>query len=190
MHKRFLLLAALFAGLSAAQTVPLTLNSITNGDIVTLAKAGFNEDFIVDFIAASRTRFDISVNGLAELARSGLSERLIRAMLAAGEGPQPISAPAAVAPQALPMPAMSDTLTPVRSRKMSEPAMAMSTQTPYYHSSTFLWGLIHKQVKIYATPQSDRQVFPQLGSAFGQVRLLTPMTMAPVFQGTRYVVVP
>jgi len=185
MHKRFLLLSATIVGLSAAQTVPPAQNVVTNPDIVTLARAGFNEDFIVDFIAASRTRFDISVAGLAELAKSGLSERLIRAILAAGNGPQSMPAQVEGAPPAQAAMPMEEIPRPVRSRKMSEPAVAMSSQTPYYRSSTFLWGLVRKQVRIYGPQSNDRQVFPQLGSAFGQVRLMAPVTM-----GTRYVVLP
>lgn len=190
MHTRFLLLSALLVGLSAAQTVPPSLNSVTNGDIVTLARAGFNEEFIVDFISTSRTRFDVTVNGLAELARSGLSERLIRTMLAAGTPSQNQSVQAvAMAPAAAaPVGEIQDESTPVRSRRMSEPALAMATQTPYYHSSTFLWGLVRKQVKISGSRQS--QLFPQLGTAFSQVRLAAPVTMIPVQQGTRYVVIP
>lgn len=60
-------------GLGAAsevwpQTVPLTQNCLTNQDIVTLAKAGFSEDFVIDLIGMSRTQFDLSASGLAELA--------------------------------------------------------------------------------------------------------------------------
>jgi len=181
MHRRLSLLTALLAGLAAAQTVPPSLNSVSNPDIVTLAKAGFNEDFIVDFISASRTRFDVSVNGLAGLAKDGLSERLIRAMLAAGS-PQQVPPQQSAMISAM---AMADMATPVRARKVSASAMAMSTQTPYYQSSTFLWGLIRRQVKIYATPQSERSQSYQLGSAYGQVRVMAPSAM-----GARYVVIP
>ena len=78
---RRLLISILLLGTATwagAQTVPLTQNQLTNRDIITLAKAGFNEDFILDFIGMSRTRFDTSVSGLADLAKEGLSERLIR----------------------------------------------------------------------------------------------------------------
>jgi hypothetical protein len=208
MHKHFLLVSVLLVGVAAAQTVPITQNSVTNRDIVTLAKAGFNEDFILDFIQASRTRFDVTVNGLAELAKDGLSERLIRGMFAANAAaqtaPQPlVAAPSTACPQAAPMQPAAQTVpmqslgvqpaaammpvgdmdTPVRSRKMSETAVAMSTGTPYYNSTTFLWGLMHKQVKIYGGQQS--QPFSQLGAAYGQVHLVAPMTV-----GTRYVVIP
>ena len=210
MNKRFLLSTVFLVGISAAQTVPITQNSVTNRDIVTLAKAGFNEDFVLDFITASRTRFDVSVNALADLAKEGLSERLIRGMLAAASNPQnavqppmvsptacgqvPAAAPALptaspVAPQAMTpssptIMAVAD-VPPVRPRKMSDLATAISTQTPYYGSTSFLFGLVKRQVRIYGAQPNDRQIFPQLGGAYSQVRLVAPGGM-----GAHYVVIP
>jgi hypothetical protein len=211
MYKRFLLLPVVLAGLAAAQTVPLTQNSVTNHDIVTLAKAGFNEDFILDFMGLSRARFDVSVNALAELAKEGLSERLIRAMLMASV-PAPAASANATVASATPVSLMQGTATPpgtafpaplqangpvgvmvdvpakFRPRKMSDLQMALSTQTPYYRSSSFLFGLIKSTVKINGQSQGDRSVFMQLGSAYGNTRTMAPM--APMMGGMHYVVLP
>jgi hypothetical protein len=65
---------------------------LTNENVVTLAKAGFDERFILQFIRASRTNFDTSVSGLVGLKQAGVSEELIRLMAI----PQP-SLPAAPA---------------------------------------------------------------------------------------------
>ena|ERR1039458_1217435 len=79
MGKRILPL--LFAALCSAQTAPQTRNSFTNRDIVVLAKAGFNEDFILDAMAGARTQFDTTADGLAALAHEGVTETVIRAMM-------------------------------------------------------------------------------------------------------------
>ena len=58
--------------------VPRTRHLITNGSVVSLAKAGFDEGFIVELIQTSRTRLDASTAGLIELKKEGVSEDLIR----------------------------------------------------------------------------------------------------------------
>jgi hypothetical protein len=65
---------------------------LTNENIVTLAKAGFDELFILQLVRSSRTNFDTSVQGLVGLKQAGVSEELIKLMVM----PQP-SAPAAPA---------------------------------------------------------------------------------------------
>jgi hypothetical protein len=73
---------------------------LTNQGVVTLAKAGFDESFIIDRIRTSRTQFDITVEGLVALKQAGLSEDLIRAMALT----DPHSCPAQPAPAAEPQP--------------------------------------------------------------------------------------
>ena len=51
---------------------------LTNEGVVALAKAGFDEYFIVERIRTSRTKLDASVQGLISLKEAGLSEDLIR----------------------------------------------------------------------------------------------------------------
>jgi hypothetical protein len=43
---------------------PLSRHLLTNDSVIMLAKAGFDELFIVERIHTSRTRFDTSVEGL------------------------------------------------------------------------------------------------------------------------------
>src|SRR5580700_10106734 len=63
-----------------------TQKILTNQDITVLAKAGFTEEFIVNTILSEKSQFDTSAAGLAELAKEGLNERVVRAMAAAGTG--------------------------------------------------------------------------------------------------------
>ena len=51
---------------------------LTNESIVTLAKAGFDELFLMQLIRSSRTNFDTSVQGLVALKQAGVSEDLVR----------------------------------------------------------------------------------------------------------------
>jgi hypothetical protein len=175
----FLLAAATWA---AAQTIPLTQNQLTNRDIVTLAKAGFNEDFILDFIGMSRTRFDTSVSGLADLAKEGLSERLIRAMLTP---PTPASAASPAAPTAAVIATAPEEVGRVRVPKQSESQIAISNQAPYYHSSSFFWGLWKKKMGVGPGLRSESAAAAQLNAVYGQTRFVSPAGTS-----VRYVVVP
>jgi hypothetical protein len=116
MRIRFPLLLLLAAGLSAQ--APLT-----NRDIVTLAKAGFDEQFLSGLITRSPTKFDLSVDALAALAREGVSPGTVKAML------QPAS-PAAK-PKA-PVPKAPTKLPPLE--------MSIERGAPFYESKSFLWG--------------------------------------------------
>ena len=205
---RFLQTFLALAVAAGAQTVSLTQNALTNKDVVTLAKAGFNEDFIIDTISMSRTQFDFSVNSLAEMAKEGLTERLIRCMMMAGV-PPPVSVPAA-APSgsgmtegAMVTPAMagnprgnSHMQTKIYVVKPSAVHQALSTQTPYYEWRSIFFGLWKKQVGVGAAPRSEQVVTPSLGGYFNQVRLpvtgpsaANPQAPNPYYQvPVRYVV--
>ena len=76
-------------------TVQLAHQPLTNDSIVTLAKAGFDELFILQLIRSSRTSFDTSVEGLVALKKAGVTEDLIRLM--AMPLASPPAAPAAAA---------------------------------------------------------------------------------------------
>jgi len=82
---RFPILIALLAvaAASSAQNAVSSRNVLTNRDIVTLADAGFGEDFIVETIGASRAEFDTTAEGLADLKKHGVKEDIIRAMRSA-----------------------------------------------------------------------------------------------------------
>jgi hypothetical protein len=80
-----LLCALLLTLVSAASAQQFTVaqlkqEPLTNDNVVTLAKAGFDELFILQLIRNSRTNFDTSVQGLVVLKKAGVSEDLIRLM--------------------------------------------------------------------------------------------------------------
>src|SRR5580704_7024588 len=100
---RLLCAVLLTASLAAAQqysVAQLKQQPLTNESVVTLAKAGFDELFILQLIHNSRTNFDTSVPGLVVLKQAGVSEDLIRSM--AMPQPSPPAAPAATTPAEAP----------------------------------------------------------------------------------------
>lgn len=85
---------ALLAIPGRAQDAGVYRNTLTNRDVITLAEAGFSEEFLVEMVTTSRTKFDTTAEGLADLAKHGIKEDLIRAMrgvrseaAASGTGP-------------------------------------------------------------------------------------------------------
>ena len=91
------ILCAVLLTLSAAPAQQFTVaqlkqQPLTNDSVVTLARAGFDELFILQLIHSSRTNFDTSVTGLVSLKQAGVSEDLIRMM--AMPQPSPPAAPA------------------------------------------------------------------------------------------------
>lgn len=59
---------------------------LTNASIVKLVKAGFKEKSIITIIAARPVSFDLSTDRLIELKRTGVTEKVILAMMARQEG--------------------------------------------------------------------------------------------------------
>ncbi len=80
-------------------TVLVSRHILTNEGVITLAKAGFDELFIIERIRTSRTRFDTSVEGLVALKQAGVSEDLIRVIALADRRnyPMPLEAAPAAA---------------------------------------------------------------------------------------------
>ena len=60
--------------------------ALTNSAIVKLVKANFKEKTIIAIIGSRATRFDLSTERMIELKRTGVSERIILAMLARQQG--------------------------------------------------------------------------------------------------------
>src|ERR1041385_1823486 len=60
--------------------------SLTNTAIVKLVKAGFKDKSIITIIASKPVNFDLSTDRIIELKRTGVSERVILAMMARQEG--------------------------------------------------------------------------------------------------------
>jgi hypothetical protein len=69
------------SGQRSQQEAPLT-----NAAIVKLTKAGFKERTIISIIGAREAHFDLSTDRMIELKRSGVSEKIIIAMLARQQG--------------------------------------------------------------------------------------------------------
>jgi hypothetical protein len=63
---------------------------LTNASVVKLAKAGFKEKTIISIINARVTNFDLSPDRMIELKRSGVTEKVIVAMLARQEELAPL----------------------------------------------------------------------------------------------------
>ena len=59
---------------------------LTNNSVVKLVKAGFKEKSVITIIASRPARFDLSPERMIELKRSGVSEKVILAMLSRQEG--------------------------------------------------------------------------------------------------------
>ncbi|HET6851085.1 MAG TPA: hypothetical protein VFH46_02115 [Pyrinomonadaceae bacterium] len=59
---------------------------LTNASIVKLVKAGFKEKSVITIIAARPVQFDLSTDRIIELKRTGVSEKIILAMMARQEG--------------------------------------------------------------------------------------------------------
>ncbi|MEZ5354858.1 MAG: hypothetical protein R2762_19665 [Bryobacteraceae bacterium] len=54
---------------------------LNNEGLVLLARAGYNERFLAELVRTKPSRFDTSVEGLVYMAKHGISERLVRAIL-------------------------------------------------------------------------------------------------------------
>lgn len=63
--------------------------ALTNAAVVKLARAGFKEKTIISIISTRIPAFDLSPDRMIELKRSGVSEKIIVAMLARQEGMNP-----------------------------------------------------------------------------------------------------
>src|SRR5580692_8359962 len=107
----FTVLPAVSQQFTVAQLAHLPL---TNENIVTLAKAGFDELFLLQLIHSSRTNFDTSVQGLVVLKQAGVSEELIRLMA---------------------MPQTTTPAAPAAADPVSKPAPKKHSLLPWKHSS-------------------------------------------------------
>lgn len=59
---------------------------LTNASVVKLVKAGFKEKSIIQIIASKPSNFDLSTDRIIELKRTGVSEKVILAMMARQDG--------------------------------------------------------------------------------------------------------
>jgi hypothetical protein len=75
---------SLGAGRATSQTT--THDLLTNASVVKLVKADFKEKTIISIIGSSPTRFDLSTESMIHLKKSGVTEKVILAMLARQQG--------------------------------------------------------------------------------------------------------
>ena len=83
------------AMLTVAVTTVSAQETMTNDEVISLAKAGLNPTLIVGKIRTSKTNFDLSTNSLIALKKAGVSDDIVTAMLEAKSG-KPINSTATV----------------------------------------------------------------------------------------------
>lgn len=79
-----ILLPLVFALICSAAEPPapeLPRHVLTNDGLIVLARAGVGDGLLVDLVRYKRTHFDTSADALAVLARHGLAESVIRAVV-------------------------------------------------------------------------------------------------------------
>lgn len=79
-----LLVVFLTALMSSSSMPALAQQAMTNDDVIYLMEAGLEDSVIIAKIETSDTAFDTSVVGLVTLARKGVSNNVVAAMVAAG----------------------------------------------------------------------------------------------------------
>jgi len=76
-----MLLACVCAFAAEPESIALPRHVLTNDGLIVLARAGLGDGLLVDLVKHKRTQFDTSAEALAQLARQGLSESVIRAVV-------------------------------------------------------------------------------------------------------------
>jgi hypothetical protein len=96
------ILAIVFLGFC---TLLVAQQALNNDAVIKLVKAGLSEDLIVTTISAQAGAYDTSADGLIALKTSGVSDRVVAAIVAkAAEAAQPVQPPVPPLP---PMPAQA-----------------------------------------------------------------------------------
>jgi hypothetical protein len=72
----------------AGQTANVAKRALTNGDVVRMVQAKFDDATIVKAIEAQGNSFDVSVDALLKLKEAGVSQSVIQAMLSSVGGGQ------------------------------------------------------------------------------------------------------
>ena len=130
------------AGLYGAEN-NLRRNVLSNHDVITLAKAGFDEEFLVNVIVSSRTHFDTSADALAALAEQGVTQRIVEVMMNPGVTVTSPGAPAAAVAK------------PIRAAKVSPARLAIMENAPYYETKSVFFGMWKKKVGVGAPPPKE-----------------------------------
>ena len=140
-----LILFLAVAGVSGAENLHRSV--LSNHDVVTLAKAGFDENFLVNLIVTSQTHFDTSADALAALAEQGVTQRIVEVMMNPGAG----------TPAGAPAPAATKVAKPVRSSRVSPVRLAIMENAAYHESRSILFGAWKTEVGVGApAPKQSR----------------------------------
>ena len=131
-----LILFVVVAGVCNAEN-NLPRGVLSNHDVVTLAKAGFDEEFLVNLIASSRTHFETSPDALAALAEQGVTQRIVGVMMNPAVAATPTGASAATA-----------VAKPVRPSKISPARLAILQNAAYHESKSILFGAWKTEVGV------------------------------------------
>ncbi len=79
LHFTMLFLLLIFA--ISSEIAGQTVEVLTNADVVSMAQNHLGEDLIVEKIRESKGAFDVSVSGLINLKKSGVSDAIVAAMM-------------------------------------------------------------------------------------------------------------
>ncbi len=125
-----------------ATTAPAAM---TNHDVIQLAKAKLSDSVIISKIRKSKTKFDMSTNGLVALKQAGVSDAVISAMMDAANNSANGAATPSTAPSQAPAPRSNSNTSSTRptgpasntSKNVAptETANARNTPTPPAHAS-------------------------------------------------------
>jgi hypothetical protein len=153
-----LLAVALMATTGRAQDTGVYRNTLTNRDVMTLADAGFSEEFLIEMVSTSRTKFDTSAEGLADLVKHGLKEDLIRAIRQAQDArPAPAATPAPASSSAPAVPAMGAGK-PIRVFVQPDPYASMPSMS-YSQTAAIAKTLGEKCSNVVVTSRRDAATF-------------------------------
>jgi hypothetical protein len=144
----------------AIQSTIQTPKVLTNPAIVALAAADFSQDFLIELIRNSRTDFDTSASGLASLAKQGINERIIRAMVNVSTG-------------------VADPSTP---ETKAAPTAAATPPTPSRQSRSWFRGIL-KKVGIRSAAR-DSALPPRLGAGAVEIE---SVDLPPAIAGLQYI---
>jgi hypothetical protein len=140
-------LLAAGCGVLRGQSNLLKKNVLTNKDVVLLAKAGFDEEFLVDVILSSPRQFDTSAPALVVMAEQGITQRLVEVMMNPDGGMPDAAVPRGVAqPTAFPVLPVSHVHSPVpvvrtaSLLKLAPGRPGSGNGATYYEEHSLFWG--------------------------------------------------
>ena len=85
-------------GLSLPGATSLAQEVLTNDSVVQMIKAGLPEAVVIAKIKSTATKFDLKTDSLVSLKKAGVSDKVLEAMVAAGQGSSTTAMPAPPAP--------------------------------------------------------------------------------------------